>query len=443
MEARYADLIESASKEMVEIIFERESDLPSRALLLDQHVRALLRHVGQQVVEGVLHRLADAVVSDAQRPGLNIHRSPCVSLSTLFGPVQVRSPYLFDRDTGASDKPVRRVLGVRHNGRTPGVERALTDFGIEEAFGQAEKRFEEHYGWRIGRTTILRVVEGHGEQAESFVAKKLEEAREAYDEPIATRPGKAELLVELDGCEIRTGSLHPSESGGLSPVRQLPRRRREQAWREVRVGLARPLDEVSASYVAGIASYPEICAQLFDVAVVRGLSSETDVVVVTDGAHGLRDGLLACFAEGTHLLDRPHLRENCHAAAEAQGLEGEPKTAWVEDIVAKIHDGDIDQVLTELDGHTGTGAKRVRQLRGFLARFRDSFGYADALDRGWPIGSGEVESAHRHLPQKRLKLPGAWWRVDTVNKMLALRVVRANGWWDEYWTQHCRELAVA
>jgi L-rhamnose mutarotase len=50
-----------------------------------------------------------------------------------------------------------------------------------------------------------------------------------------------------------------------------------------------------------------------------------------------------------------------------------------------------------------------------------------------PIGSGEVESAHRYLIQKRLKLPGAWWCADNAQAMLNLRSMRANQRWDCYW----------
>jgi len=50
-----------------------------------------------------------------------------------------------------------------------------------------------------------------------------------------------------------------------------------------------------------------------------------------------------------------------------------------------------------------------------------------------PIGSGEVESAHRYVIQKRLKLPGAWWRKDNAQAMLNLRVARANHRRDHYW----------
>jgi TCP-1/cpn60 chaperonin family len=59
--------------------------------------------------------------------------------------------------------------------------------------------------------------------------------------------------------------------------------------------------------------------------------------------------------------------------------------------------------------------------------------YGAYHERGWPLGSGEVESAHRYVLQERLKIAGACWNPDNVNPMLALRVVRANNWWDAFW----------
>ena len=56
-----------------------------------------------------------------------------------------------------------------------------------------------------------------------------------------------------------------------------------------------------------------------------------------------------------------------------------------------------------------------------------------ALRQGLPIGSGEIESAHRYVIQKRLKLSGAWWTPDHVEAMLALRLNRANSEWQAYW----------
>ncbi|SCA64008.1 hypothetical protein SCG7086_BN_00100 [Chlamydiales bacterium SCGC AG-110-P3] len=43
--------------------------------------------------------------------------------------------------------------------------------------------------------------------------------------------------------------------------------------------------------------------------------------------------------------------------------------------------------------------------------------------------------------QKRLKLPGAWWLVETLDSMLALRCVRANQQWASYWDARWEEVA--
>lgn len=49
------------------------------------------------------------------------------------------------------------------------------------------------------------------------------------------------------------------------------------------------------------------------------------------------------------------------------------------------------------------------------------------------MGSGVVEGGHRYVVQARLKLPGTWWKEETVNPMLALRTLRANGCWEAFW----------
>jgi hypothetical protein len=41
---------------------------------------------------------------------------------------------------------------------------------------------------------------------------------------------------------------------------------------------------------------------------------------------------------------------------------------------------------------------------------------------GLPIGSGEIESAHRYIPQKRLKIPGATWHPDTAASIACPRL---------------------
>ena len=75
----------------------------------------------------------------------------------------------------------------------------------------------------------------------------------------------------------------------------------------------------------------------------------------------------------------------------------------------------------------------LRRLAGYLEKRQGRLDYAAARQEGLPIGSGAVEGGHRHVIQARLKLPGAWWKEETVNPMLALRSLRANSCWPAFW----------
>ncbi len=97
--------------------------------------------------------------------------------------------------------------------------------------------------------------------------------------------------------------------------------------------------------------------------------------------------------------------------------------------------GRLDEVLRALAPHceppgTSDDQAPVRACHRYLSARRSQLKYREALAAGLPIGSGEIESAHRYVAQKRLKLPGAWWRVE---HMLALRINRLKGDWDHYW----------
>ena len=51
------------------------------------------------------------------------------------------------------------------------------------------------------------------------------------------------------------------------------------------------------------------------------------------------------------------------------------------------------------------------------------------------MNTPEIESSHRHVIQKRLKISGAWWKVENANALIQLRVARANGYWEGYWKE--------
>ncbi|MGB5633319.1 MAG: hypothetical protein WBM44_11185 [Waterburya sp.] len=78
--------------------------------------------------------------------------------------------------------------------------------GSYESFGQAAKRFKEHYGWTVERGALRREVEAIALDAESYVEKRLLELETKFKNlvPPKRRSGWNRVLVELDGCQIRT-----------------------------------------------------------------------------------------------------------------------------------------------------------------------------------------------------------------------------------------------
>ena len=52
-----------------------------------------------------------------------------------------------------------------------------------------------------------------------------------------------------------------------------------------------------------------------------------------------------------------------------------------------------------------------------------------------PIGSGNVESGHKVVMQKRMKQAGMRWAEESINPMLALRVALCNQTWNTSWRE--------
>lgn len=80
----------------------------------------------------------------------------------------------------------------------------------------------------------------------------------------------------------------------------------------------------------------------------------------------------------------------------------------------------------------------VRKAHRYLKNRLSQVNYREAIEKKRPIGSGEIESAHRFVVQERLKKAGAWWAPKNIDPMLALRLIRINGQWAAYWDNKTR-----
>ena len=135
-------------------------------------------------------------------------------------------------------------------------------------------------------------------------------------------------------------------------------------------------------------------------------------------------------------IDRIHLKQHIYQTADALALTGFFRQVWISHILGLIDRGKVKKAIKYLKRNFQNSPARPKLLNlcKYLERFSDACHYELYKIQGLPIGSGEIESAHRYIPQKRLKIPGATWHPNTINPMLALRVLRAHEWWSDFWT---------
>ena len=68
----------------------------------------------------------------------------------------------------------------------------------------------------------------------------------------------------------------------------------------------------------------------------------------------------------------------------------------------------------------------------YYERNQDSMHYDRYLAAGWPIATGVVEGACRHLVKDRCERAGMRWSVAGAEALLHLRCVAENGDWDRF-----------
>ena len=90
-------------------------------------------------------------------------------------------------------------------------------------------------------------------------------------------------------------------------------------------------------------------------------------------------------------------------------------------------------------GYKGTERKGADTCAAYLDAKRPYLDYAGALAAGWPIATGVIEGACRHLVKDRMDITGARWGLASAEAVLKLRALRANGDFDQYWQYHLEQ----
>ena len=115
---------------------------------------------------------------------------------------------------------------------------------------------------------------------------------------------------------------------------------------------------------------------------------------------------------------------------------------WVEERLKRLLEGKVDAVIRGMRYQAtqrslkGQKRKTVREAAAYFERNRDRMKYDKYLKAGYPIGSGVVEGACRHLVKDRMERTGMRWLPSGAQAMLDLRATYLNGDWNASWNFH-------
>ena len=160
-------------------------------------------------------------------------------------------------------------------------------------------------------------------------------------------------------------------------------------------------------------------------------------VALTDGNRGLKSRVQHDLPNFTLIVDIIHVSEYLWQVANA--LYGETdvmREVWMQDALRCILEDDLDQLLNHLDyqlpGLSLSKQDTLKKVGKYLRNNRDVMDYQTYLHQGYPIGTGVIEGACRHLVKDRFERAGMRWSKQGAQVMLDLRAAYLNGDWHDF-----------
>ncbi len=341
----------------------------------------------------------------------------------MFGQVCLEE-YTLRTATLHTLRPFARRARVSCRGKSARLQRAMTDFGIEKSFASANRQLLEHYGFGLNASALRAATLQHARRAAQMLKAE-------YGQPYRSLPAKgagspAVLIAEADGSMLCT-----------VPEGHARRGARPRQWQEIRLLATQPQGSAKTTYAATFGSVQEAGRRWGHAAKQAGRALESRIHAVCDGAEWIALQTREVFgADATLLTDYYHVSEYLAAAA-AACRPGRPEQ-WRHTQQKRLKRGASTQVIQELAEHREAPTEPdenapVRAAHRYLSNRPDTLDYAAAIASELPIGSGLIESGHKHVLQARLKLPGCAWLPSNAETIAQLRVFRSNDRWQELW----------
>jgi hypothetical protein len=460
-----------------------------RAVTLDA-MEGLVAERGRELLRGLLQVSLDAqaaaevrVVQVTGADGAarrRAERGRARTVVTLFGEVTVTRigyrapghPSLYPRDAVLSLPPCRYSWQL---------QRLAVMLARDGAYELAREFLAAATGITIGKRQLEQIAAAAAAGVPAFYAVPAVAAREPAG-PGEGEPGPLGLSADGKGVAMRPESRRRRTRAPGQRVRNFSTRpgigeKGHKRIAEVAcvfdvIPRARTPEQVMASHHGGsgtagkkpapkairrryavdiAADRSATISWLFDEAERRDPGHGRDWIALADGdnhqIHLIEREAAARGVTVTILIDLIHVLEYLWKAAWAFHQPRDPAIeAWTIARALDILHGRAAEVIALIrqlaEQHPPEGpehARNVRKVLTYLDAKQPYLDYPRALAAGWPVATGVIEGACRHLVKDRMAITGARWSTSGAQAILWLRVIHANHDHDTYWTHHIQQ----
>jgi hypothetical protein len=397
-------------------------------------------------------------------------------LETLFGRVTATRMAYETRSAGAL-MPLDAELGLPLDLYSHGVRRRVAEAAIQMSFDEAAASLARTTGARAPKRQAEELVRRAAANFEEFYERRSHAPQDPGDLLVLSADGKG---VVVRRCDLRDDTRKKAEAEvgkrrkpRLGPGEKRHRKRmatvaavysvaRNARTPEEVMGLAvpspgvpslaskrpKPRDKRTWASLRRDADY--VMDDVFEEALHRDPKKRRTWVFLVDGdphqLERIRDFSLLHEVKVTVVLDFAHVLEYLWNAAHCFHAAGSDEAeAWVTGRALEALRGKASEVargMRQSATKQGLGSRKgVDACARYLLNHKEWLRYDEYLSRGFPIATGVIEGACRHLVKDRLEITGARWSLDGAEAVLQLRSLWASGDFDEYWRFHrAREL---
>ena len=386
-------------------------------------------------------------------------------LATIFGEVRVRR-LAYRRRGQANLHPADATLNLPEERHSHGLRRLAAEAASKGSFDDATEAIRRRTGTRLGKRQVEQLAQRSASDVEDFYASRTHQAASADDVLVISADGKG-VVMRPEALRPATKAAAAASSTKLATRLSKGEKRNRKRMAEVgTVYDLRPVPRTAADVLATgerRTAAPKAANKWLTASVVQDTAGVLDAVfaeaqrrdpgrtrtwvALVDGNNHQIDRIHAEASTRnvtvSVLLDFVHVLEYLWRAAWSFYLEGDPDAeTWVHDKALAILAGRASTVAAAIRrkatclGLPSAQRANADRCADYLLNKRNYLDYPTALANGWPIATGIIEGACRHLIKDRMDITGARWGLDGAEAVLNLRAVRANGDFPNYWTYH-------